>query len=348
MTSFETISNKVSPKPKQVRNKEFEHIINLIQEALSDEELRSCLTADNTLVVRAKDWAGDGLLSIAAWHGKLETVRMLLYDFNADVNARNSNKTTALHRASACGDLKCAKLLMEKGADLELCDGAGRKPLDVGSTSAMRELIKERIRTDKELLHQLQLTIERANSEFDTNQFYQNEEQKKLKIANRLNQAVPIIFKGALNADINGIFDPIYEILNEWPVYRKRNCKEEVVCYYEPSENAWIMHSSLAGLGYDAVAFTSSPERGNRILKMACGIPNFPELRLEGSNGIKEFGESFSSRVSKINVPCGDDQDVLKNSSSRREISVIPESEWLAEQEMQKLKLESSLIVNDH
>mmetsp|Transcript_34605 Transcript_34605/g.32971 ORF Transcript_34605/g.32971 Transcript_34605/m.32971 type:complete len:371 (-) Transcript_34605:460-1572(-) len=361
MTSFETALKKISPN--KVNKNEFEHIINLIQEAITDEELRSCLTADDTLVVRAKDWAGDGLLSIASWHGKLETVRMLLNDFNADVNARNSNKTTALHRASACGDIKCATLLMEKGADLELRDGAGRKPLDVGSTNAMRELIKERSRTDKELLLQLQLTIERANQEFDTNQFYQNAEQKKLKIANRLNQAVPIIFKGALNADVNGIFDPIYEILNEWPVYSKRNSKEGVVCYYEPSENSWVMHSALAGQG------SSSPERGgNRILKMSCGIPNFPELRLEGSNGIKEFGESFSSRVAKINVPCGDDQDVFepqliqkditgkkeisvipgKRKSSLAgqsyEISVIPESEWLAEQEMLKLKLESGRL----
>ena len=69
-------------------------------------------------------------------------VQMLLREFRADVNATNYKKTTPLHRASASGSLKCAEILLEKGADAEYCDAAGRSPVDVSSTDAMRELLK--------------------------------------------------------------------------------------------------------------------------------------------------------------------------------------------------------------
>ena len=86
--------------------------------------------------------AGDGLLSLAAWHDRPNIVRMLLYDFKANVHAKNFTKTTALHRASACGSLNCAAILLEKGADAEVCDSAGRTPVDTCSTVAIREFLK--------------------------------------------------------------------------------------------------------------------------------------------------------------------------------------------------------------
>ena len=71
-------------------------------------------------------------------------IHMLLWEFRADVNAKNFKKTTPLHRASASGSLKCAEILLEKGADAEYCDAAGRTPVDVSSSDAMRELLKVR------------------------------------------------------------------------------------------------------------------------------------------------------------------------------------------------------------
>jgi ankyrin repeat protein len=86
--------------------------------------------------------AGDGLLAIAAWHGNIEVVQMLLLEFNANVNAENCKKTTPLHRASAGGCYSCVEILLNRGADVEFCDATGRRPVDVGSNDAVRDLIK--------------------------------------------------------------------------------------------------------------------------------------------------------------------------------------------------------------
>lgn len=86
--------------------------------------------------------AGDGLLAIAAWHDKPDIVRILLREFKVDVNSKNYSKATPLHRASSSGSIRCATLLLEKGADTEACDATGRTPVDVGVTESIRELIK--------------------------------------------------------------------------------------------------------------------------------------------------------------------------------------------------------------
>ena len=80
---------------------------------------------------------GDGLLAIACWHCREETAAMLISEFKMDVNARNHQGSTPLHRASAGGDLNCAHLLLEKGAESFLCDKNGKRSIDVAASHEM-------------------------------------------------------------------------------------------------------------------------------------------------------------------------------------------------------------------
>ena len=69
-------------------------------------------------------------------------MRILLREFKVDVNSKNYSKATPLHRASSSGSMRCATILLEKGANAEACDVAGRTPVDVGVTESIRQLIK--------------------------------------------------------------------------------------------------------------------------------------------------------------------------------------------------------------
>lgn len=77
------------------------------------------------------------MLAIACWHCREETAAMLISEFKMDVNARNHQGSTPLHRASAGGDLNCAHLLLEKGAESFLCDKNGKKSIDVAASHEM-------------------------------------------------------------------------------------------------------------------------------------------------------------------------------------------------------------------
>jgi hypothetical protein len=65
--------------------------------------------------------AGDALLAIAAWHGRLDLIKLLLA-FGAEVNARNGNGSTALHRASHKNNVPAVQLLLAHGADYTIRD----------------------------------------------------------------------------------------------------------------------------------------------------------------------------------------------------------------------------------
>jgi hypothetical protein len=92
---------------------------------------------------------------------------MLLTEFKVDVNARNLNGATPLHRASQAGDLNCAQDLLEKSADASLCDKGGKKPIDVAASAEMKELIQGLLDITEEYICELQKKIEEADREHD-------------------------------------------------------------------------------------------------------------------------------------------------------------------------------------
>src|SRR5262249_37712533 len=71
------------------------------------------------------DW-GSTPLHFAAASGQRDAV-MALLSAGADVNARNDHGVTPLHRAVKYPDI--AQLLIERGAKVDVGDGAGRTPL---------------------------------------------------------------------------------------------------------------------------------------------------------------------------------------------------------------------------
>ena len=64
----------------------------------------------------------------AALDGKAETVKLVL-QMGADVNARDKNGDTFLHRATERERGKAIKVLLEVGADVNARNNKGRTPL---------------------------------------------------------------------------------------------------------------------------------------------------------------------------------------------------------------------------
>ena len=72
--------------------------------------------------VNETDWSGDSLLAIACWHGQFEVVKMLVDEFDLNINKANSQGCTALHRACIQNNVDLALWLCQKGADVLLKD----------------------------------------------------------------------------------------------------------------------------------------------------------------------------------------------------------------------------------
>ena len=89
---------------------------------------------------------GDTALAFAAQYGSFNDPRVvrLLLDHGADPNAQSRRyfRTTPLHRASRDGNIEIARLLLERGASLEVQDWTGKTPLDIASEKRLDEMIK--------------------------------------------------------------------------------------------------------------------------------------------------------------------------------------------------------------
>ena len=80
--------------------------------------------------VNATDGEGNTILHIAASHGELDMVRLLI-ELGADVNATNWEGNTILHNAALRGELDTVRFLIkELGADLNIKNDQGHSPLD--------------------------------------------------------------------------------------------------------------------------------------------------------------------------------------------------------------------------
>lgn len=88
--------------------------------------LVSCLG----LVLPQAGWA-DSSLAVAAMERDLATVRLLLAERGAEVDALGPYSTPALHWLVRIGELELSQRLLEAGADPDLASGTGLRPLSL-------------------------------------------------------------------------------------------------------------------------------------------------------------------------------------------------------------------------
>jgi ankyrin repeat protein len=91
------------------------------------------------------DSTGQTLLHLAARYGHDTAVAMLLnsQDVDIDVNARDSEGKSALHRAVATGNIDIVSALLIAGAHVDMPDEAGLTPLHIAASGSSGDVVNE-------------------------------------------------------------------------------------------------------------------------------------------------------------------------------------------------------------
>jgi ankyrin repeat protein len=101
--------------------------------------LQQLLTQDKGLI--HSKYLGDSLLHQAAWQGQTEIAKLLI-EKGANVNAQNEEGNTPLHFAAWEGQTETVKLLIEKGANVNAQNEEGNSPLHLAAMFGKTETVK--------------------------------------------------------------------------------------------------------------------------------------------------------------------------------------------------------------
>lgn len=279
--------SNITIQPSKHLNYPAELLLTLVKENKIDE-IRNILSIESSpckILNCSIDWAGDCLLAVSCWYERLEIAVMLVDEFHATINTVNSTGTTPLHRACSAGNSEMIRLLCGRGADLFARDISGRLPADYG-TATVRQQIQEYI----DVMSTLKIM------EHDK----EKEERRRNKLQRRCCQAVPISLSGAKLNRVNGIYDPNTDIIRgDWPTYHHR-MYSQIVMHFSVTEDdidgsnssgEWRIEEEIQSA--IASSSSSSPSQSQSsflcYVRIQCAFPTFPELRLEGANGIIEY-----------------------------------------------------------
>ena len=86
-------------------------------------------------------YGGKIALHFAAYHGRMECMRILLDVGKANVNAKNNYSYTPFHWAASRGHIEAATLLIERGAEINPINEYNETPLDIAHDYSETDMI---------------------------------------------------------------------------------------------------------------------------------------------------------------------------------------------------------------
>ncbi|XP_045433600.1 ankyrin repeat domain-containing protein 42 isoform X4 [Pipistrellus kuhlii] len=79
---------------------------------------------------------------VAAFNGNLEMLKKLIEDGVININERDNNGSTPMHKAAGQGHIECLQWIIKMGADSNITNKAGEKPSDVAKRFAHLAAVK--------------------------------------------------------------------------------------------------------------------------------------------------------------------------------------------------------------
>lgn len=108
------------------------------------DEMLSLINARGFGSLDSRDKEGRTLLHLAASKGSIRCAKVLI-ESGADSNARSKDGRTALYKAAANGDRRMVKMLIESGADPTVTNDRGRSAFDVAREKEQVSILLETI-----------------------------------------------------------------------------------------------------------------------------------------------------------------------------------------------------------
>jgi len=126
-----------------VRRKKTEKICGLAEQGDKDMLDIELMDLERQEIPSYRDDRGNNILHIAATHGRLEVVAMLLEEYGLGVNPRDSKGWTPIAIAAFHGHKKVCQVLMTKRADPQIENAYRKDAFAVAKDDEIRETLKE-------------------------------------------------------------------------------------------------------------------------------------------------------------------------------------------------------------
>ncbi|CAE5960375.1 unnamed protein product [Arabidopsis arenosa] len=110
--------------------KRLDEAISIVHKSAAFGDVEGLKTALATANKDEEDSEGRTALHLACSYGKVKCAKVLL-DAGANLHAVDKNNNTPLHYAANCGRKRCIRLLLKKGAKVTLQNMNGKTPIDL-------------------------------------------------------------------------------------------------------------------------------------------------------------------------------------------------------------------------